>query len=114
MLAVREGKDAVCARNFSDALRKAVHEKRLMGRAVDGTDEQSSTGSSELDLNKLMEQMLRAGIGFSGGNTGGLRSRGGGEGGGDTGSHGSQDRDSKRRKIPAWPGDAPLQDPDLD
>ena len=108
MLAVREGKDAVSARNFSDALQKAMIEKHLMGRGVDGTEERPAGGMPELDLNKLMEQMMRAGVGLSGGEFVGQGERGPG-GGGTT-----RERDTKRRKVPPGPGDTPFQDPDLD
>ena len=108
MLAVREGKDAVCARNFSDALEKALFEKRLMGRAVDGSDE-PPTAMPELDLNKLMEHMMRAGVGMSSGGVG----RGGGRGGGGS-DNANRESDTKRHKAPPRPGDTPFQDPELD
>eukprot|EP01043_Picozoa_sp_COSAG02_P007292 COSAG02_NODE_216_length_28610_cov_57.176879_16_plen_112_part_00 len=105
MLAVREGKEAVCARNFSDALQKATLEKRLMGRAVDGSEDRRSAASPEFDLNELMGQMMRAGVGGRG--FGGGAGRGTGEGG-DT----SKEREMKRRKVP--PGETPFQDPEID
>eukprot|EP01044_Picomonas_judraskeda_P001546 COSAG03_NODE_94_length_13170_cov_67.181470_2_plen_108_part_00 len=107
MLAVREGKDAVCARNFSDALQKALFEKRLMGRAVDGSAERSAAPMPELDLSKLMEHMMRAGVGMGGG-----FGQGGGGGGG--GGAANRERDTKRHKAPPGPGDTPFQDPELD
>ena len=109
MLAVREGKDAVSARNFSDALQKAMIEKHLMGRGVDGSEERPTGGMPELDLNKLMEQMMRAGVGVGGGGFGGGAARGTG-GGGNT----SEEADTKRRKVLSGPGEAPFQDPEID
>ena len=109
MLAVREGKEAVCARNFSDALHKAILEKRLMGRSVDGNDDRPSAALPEFDLNKLMEQMMRAGVNAGTGFTEGGGARGSG-GGGDTG----KERDTKRRKVPPGPAEAPFQDPEID
>ena len=106
MLAVREGKDAVSARNFSDALQKAMIEKHLMGRGVDSSEERPTGGMAELDLNKLMEQMMRAGVGLSGGEFARQGERGPG------GRGNTKERDTKRRKVP--PGDIPFQDPDLD
>lgn len=102
MLAVREGKEAVCARNFSEALRKAVMEKRLMGRAVDGSEERSTTGMPGLDLNKLLEQMAR----------GGFRGESEFRGAGGTARH-TKGADSRDRKVPPS-ADTPVQDPDVD
>jgi cell division protease FtsH len=114
MLAVREGKEAVCARNFQDALHKAMFEKRLMRRSVDGSDERAGAagggggpGGVSLDLGKLMEQMMRSGMGMPDID---LRAPGGGGGGG--GGSGGE-RDSKRRKDNEG-GGAPFQDPDID
>ena len=107
MLAVREGKEAVCARNFSDALQKAMLEKRLMGRAVDDSEDRPST-VPEFDLNKLMEQMMRAGV--AGGGVFGRGAQRDTGGGGDK----SKERDTKRRKVPSGPGETPFQDPEID